>query len=223
MLLWWEGSISINDTKNRIYCNLGSDGICGSHTSCNNMLSKLKRILPHRLLQKSRRKMMKQLLQAHFFLRQIYWPCVQHLSKVKKKKKKPRHESETSCECVLPVCLPCDFLPLITDVRGKAEKQTLRASFSVLNGRSGAQIPSSPFLSHSSAHLSSTFPAVLPAAPALSFCTHTHLYPLGSSLAADELPGSALADDSLPLLLTSCLRLHVDLSIMGIFFVKSTL
>lgn len=133
MLLWREGSTSINDAKNRIYCNLASDGICGSHTSCNNMLSKLKRILLHWLLQKSRRKIMKQLLQANFFEENLFASC--SMPQQGLKKKKPWHESETGCEYILPVCLRWDdFLQLITDESGEVEKQISTAVFSLLWG-----------------------------------------------------------------------------------------
>lgn len=70
------------------------------------------------------------------FLRKIYLPRVQHLSKGKEKKKKqPWHETETGCECILPVCLRWDdFLQLITDVSGEVEKQISIAGLSLVCG-----------------------------------------------------------------------------------------
>lgn len=141
------------------------------------MLSKLQRILPHWLLQKSRRKMMKQLLQANITFIYLFFSeanlLVSCLSPWQgKNKKKPQYEKKTGCECVLPACLQgSDFLYLITDGRGKVEKQTFIAGFSLawLYFLMRAQTPHSswPFPAPPPRHLSSLHP------PDQELCTHS--------------------------------------------------
>lgn len=89
-----------------------------------------------------------------------------------KNKKKPRYEKKTGCECVLPACLQgSDFLYLITDGRGKVEKQTFIAGFSLawLYFLMRAQTPHSswPFPAPPPRHLSSLHP------PDQELCTHS--------------------------------------------------
>ena len=75
---------------------------------------------------------MKQLLQANFYSEaNLLASC----STPREGKKKLQYESGTGCECILLACLQWgDFLQLITDVRGKAEKQISTAAFSLLHG-----------------------------------------------------------------------------------------